>query len=122
MVRYADDFVIGFENESDARECLDALKERLEKFGLQLHPDKSRLIEFGRTASARRERAGQGPCETFEFLGFTHICGKTRRTNGLPFGGVPVAKGLPERCRRSRRSFASVVTIPLVKPGVGWRA
>ena len=79
VVRYADDFVIGFENEAEAHACLDALKERLAKFGLQLHPDKTRLIEFGRDASARREREGQGPCETFEFLGFTHICGKTRK-------------------------------------------
>ena len=79
VVRYADDFVIGFENETDARECLDALKERLAKFGLQLHPDKTHLIEFGRGATARREREGRGPCETFEFLGFTHICGKTRK-------------------------------------------
>ncbi len=79
VVRYADDFMIGFENESEARRCLDALKERLAKFGLQLHPEKTRLIEFGRNASARREREDRGPCETFEFLGFTHICGKTKQ-------------------------------------------
>jgi RNA-directed DNA polymerase len=79
VVRYADDFVIGFESESEARECLNALKARLAQFGLQLHPDKTRLIEFGRQAAARREREGRGQCETFEFLGFTHICGKTRK-------------------------------------------
>jgi RNA-directed DNA polymerase len=71
--------VIGFENEIDARACLDALKERLEEFGLKLHPDKTRLLEFGRAASDRRAREGREPCETFEFLGFTHICGKTRK-------------------------------------------
>ena len=71
--------MIGFENEIDARACLDALKERLEEFGLKLHPDKTRLLEFGRAASDRRAREGREPCETFEFLGFTHICGKTRK-------------------------------------------
>ena len=79
MVRYADDFVIGFREESDARKCLEALKERLLKFGLELHPDKTRLIEFGRYAEERRAKRGEGPPETFDFLGFTHISGKTRR-------------------------------------------
>ncbi len=78
VVRYADDFVIGFENESDARACLEALKQRLTKFGLKLHPEKTRLVEFRRAASARRERAGLGKCKTFDFLDFKHICGKTR--------------------------------------------
>ena len=79
VVRYADDFVIGFREESDARRCLAALKERLAKFGLELHPEKTRLIEFGRYAEERRARRGEGPPETFDFLGFTHISGKTRR-------------------------------------------
>jgi group II intron reverse transcriptase/maturase len=79
IVRYADDFVIGFREESDARKCLAALQERFAKFGLELHPDKTRLIEFGRYAEERRAKRGQGPPETFDFLGFTHICGKTRR-------------------------------------------
>jgi hypothetical protein len=79
VVRYADDFVIGFETEADARACLEALRERLQKFGLKLHPDKTRLIEFGRDAARAREKAGKGRCETFDFLGFTHICAKTRK-------------------------------------------
>ena len=79
IVRYADDFVIGFREESDARRCLSALQERLAKFGLELHPEKTRLIEFGRYAEERRARRGEGPPETFDFLGFTHISGKTRR-------------------------------------------
>lgn len=78
VVRYADDFVIGFEHEADARACLAALHERLGQFGLNLHPKKTRLIEFGRGSATRRERDGQGKCETFDFLGFTHVCGKTR--------------------------------------------
>jgi group II intron reverse transcriptase/maturase len=77
IVRYADDFVIGFREESDARRCLAALGERMAKFGLALHPEKTRLIEFGRYAEERRAERGDGPPETFDFLGFTHISGKT---------------------------------------------
>ena len=77
IVRYADDFVIGFREESDARKCLAALGERLAKFGLALHPEKTRLIEFGRYAEERRAKRGDGLPETFNFLGFTHISGKT---------------------------------------------
>ena len=79
IVRYADDFVIGFREETDARRCLAALRERLAKFGLELHPEKTRLIQFGRYAEERRAKRGEGPPETFDFLGFTHISGKTRR-------------------------------------------
>jgi group II intron reverse transcriptase/maturase len=79
VIRYADDFVIGFQHESEARRCLAALKERMTKFGLELHPEKTRLIEFGRYAEERRAKRGEGPPETFDFLGLTHICGKTRK-------------------------------------------
>ena len=79
IVRYADDFVIGFREEADARKCLAALQDRMTKFGLELHPDKTRLIEFGRYAEERRAKRGDAPPETFDFLGFTHISGKTRR-------------------------------------------
>ena len=79
IVRYADDFVIGFREEADAKRCLAALRERLAKFGLELHPEKTRLIEFGRFAAERRSKRGAGPPETFDFLGFTHISGKTRK-------------------------------------------
>jgi group II intron reverse transcriptase/maturase len=79
IVRYADDFVIGFREESDARRCLADLKERFARFGLELHPEKTRLIEFGRYAEERRAKRDAGPPETFDFLGFTHISGKTRR-------------------------------------------
>jgi group II intron reverse transcriptase/maturase len=77
IIRYADDFVLGFREETDAKRCLGALKERFTKFGLELHPEKTRLIEFGRYASERRSNRGDGPPETFDFLGFTHISGKT---------------------------------------------
>ena len=78
IVRYADDFIVGFQHESDARRFLDEMRERLRKFALTLHPEKTRLIEFGRFAAERRKRRGLGKPETFNFLGFTFICGKTR--------------------------------------------
>jgi group II intron reverse transcriptase/maturase len=79
IVRYADDIVVGFEHEADARRFLEAMRERLQEFALSIHPEKTRLIEFGRFAAANRERRGLGKPETFNFLGFTFICGKSRR-------------------------------------------
>src|SRR5262245_33100128 len=76
-VRYADDFVMGFQDRSEAERCLRELRKRLAKFGLELHPDKTRLIEFGRFAAERRKKRGQGKPETFSFIGFTH-CGGTK--------------------------------------------
>jgi group II intron reverse transcriptase/maturase len=79
IVRYADDLVLGFEHEADARRFHDAMRERLREFSLSLHPDKTRLIEFGRHAAVRREQCGLPKPETFDFLGFTFICGRSRR-------------------------------------------
>jgi group II intron reverse transcriptase/maturase len=95
IVRYADDFVVGFEHEADAHRFWEALRKRLEEFSLSLHSDKTRLIEFGRHAADRRARAGLAKPETFRFLGFTFICGKSRRGNFLLH-------------RRSRRDRARV--------------
>jgi RNA-directed DNA polymerase len=78
MVRYADDVIVGFQHDADARCFLDQLRERLREFALSLHPEKTRLIEFGRFADERRKRRGLGKPETFNFLGFTFICGTTR--------------------------------------------
>jgi len=79
VVRYADDFVVGFRHRADAERFQEALARRLAKFHLELHPDKTRLIEFGRFAAERRKRRSQGKPETFDFLGFTHACGRTRQ-------------------------------------------
>jgi len=78
ILRYADDIVVGFEREADARRFWDAMRERLLEFALSLHPDKTRLLAFGRFAAARRARCGLGKPETFDFLGFTMICGRSR--------------------------------------------
>ncbi len=92
IVRYADDVVVGFEHESDARRFWDAMRERLQKFSLSLHPDKTRLVECGRFAAANRKRRGLGKPETFAFLGFTLVCSKSRRGRFL----------LKRRSRRDR--------------------
>ena len=78
IVRYADDIVVGFQHEAAGQRFLSMMRDRLQEFALQLHPDKTRLIEFGRYAAQTRHRKGLGKPETFNFLGFTHICGKTR--------------------------------------------
>jgi RNA-directed DNA polymerase len=79
FVRFADDYIAGFEHREDAERFLRDLRERFAKFALELHPDKTRLIEFGRHAALDRAKRGDGRPETFDFLGFTHICAKTKR-------------------------------------------
>jgi RNA-directed DNA polymerase len=79
IVRYADDAVLGFQHQKEAERFLEQLRERLGKFGLELHPEKTRLIEFGRYAAERRRKRGKGKPETFNFLGFTHICGTSQK-------------------------------------------
>ena len=101
VVRYADDFVIGFEHESDARACLTALQGRMGKFGLRLHPEKTRLIEFGRDSAECRRREGRGKCETFNFLGFTHICDRTRKGDRFVIRRQTMAS-------RMRRTLAAI--------------
>jgi group II intron reverse transcriptase/maturase len=78
IVRYADDFVVGFQRREEAEQFLRDLRERLGKYGLTLHPEKTRLLEFGRFAAPDRKARGEGKPETFNFLGLTHICGRTR--------------------------------------------
>jgi len=104
FVRYADDIIIGVQHEADARRFLDAMRKRLQEFSLSLHPDKTRLIEFGRFAAANRKRRGLGKPETFNFLGMTFICGKSRR------GGFQIKrKSRRDRMRAKFREIAEVL-------------
>src|SRR5450631_1406122 len=80
VVRYADDLVVGFQHRTEAERFLKEFRERLAKFGLELHPDKTRLIEFGRFAARDRKERGEGKPETFTFLGFTHYCGQRHKS------------------------------------------
>jgi len=100
VIRYADDFVVGFRDRWEARDFLDDLRARLAKFGLDLHPDKTRFIEFGRFAKANRKRRGLGKPETFDFMGMTHYCAMTRRGK-FRVGRKPAAK-------RVRRTLARI--------------
>ena len=99
IVRYADDFVAGFQHKRDAERFLDAAKDRFGRFGLDLHPDKTRLIEFGRYATQRRQERGQGRPETFDFLGFTHYCAASRGGR-FQLGRKPVAKRMSRTLKR----------------------
>ena len=104
IVRYADDFVAGFQHKRDAERFLDAVKERFGTFDLELHPDKTRLIEFGRFAHRDRRQRGQGRPETFDFLGFTHYCTKSRRGYFL-LGRKPVSKRMARTLKRIKEEL-----------------
>ncbi len=106
IVRYADDFVVGFQHKQDAERFLDALKERFGSFELELHPDKTRLIEFGRFAPRNRRRRGQGKPETFDFLGFTHYCTETRGGR-FQLGRKPVAERMARTLKRIKEALCS---------------
>ena len=99
VVRYADDSIVGFEHRHEAEQFLADLKERLARFGLNLHPEKTRLIEFGRYAIANRRARGLGKPETFDFLGFKHYCGTRRDGGGFVLGRKPMAKRMRTKLR-----------------------
>ena len=104
IVRYADDFVVGFQHKRDAERFLNAVKERFESFELDIHPDKTRLIEFGRFALKDRRQRGQGRPETFDFLGFTHYCAKDRRGR-FQLGRKPVARRMSRTLKRIKEAL-----------------
>ena len=101
-VRYADDGVLGFQNREDAERFLEQLRERVRKFGLELHPDKTRLIEFGRYAAERRKKRGEGKPETFNFPGFTHICGTNYQTGNFPVHRKTIGKRMAAKLKDIR--------------------
>ena len=104
IVRYADDFVLGFQYKRDAERFVRDLRERMASFGLEVHPGKTRLVEFGRFAAANRKQRRQGRPETFDFLGFTHYCTTTRRGQ-FQLGRKPMSK----RVNRTLKRIAGVL-------------
>ncbi|HXK27300.1 MAG TPA: group II intron reverse transcriptase/maturase, partial [Candidatus Binatia bacterium] len=104
IVRYADDFVLGYQYRDDAQRCLAELGQRMQAFGLELHPEKTRLIEFGRFAAADRQRRGAGKPETFEFLGFTHWCG-TRRDGKFTVKRKSMARRMSAKLKEVKDRF-----------------
>ena len=102
IVRYADDFAMGFQHRHEAEQFLADLKQRLHKFGLALHPDKTRLIEFGRFAASNRQKRGQGKPESFDFLGFTHSCATTRKDGWFTIRRQTMTKRLRSKLQQIR--------------------
>jgi len=99
IVRYADDAVLGFQHRDEAERFLEQLRERLGKFGLELHPEKTRLIEFGRYAAKRRKKRGKGKPETFNFLGFTHICGTSQKAGNFAVQRKTIGKRMAAKLK-----------------------
>jgi RNA-directed DNA polymerase len=99
IVRYADDFVLGFQHRKEAERFLEQLRKRMADYGLELHSDKTRLIQFGRFAAEDRQRAGKGKPETFDFLGFTHICGTIHKSGKFTVLRRTVGKRMTAKLR-----------------------
>ncbi len=116
IVRYADDIVVGFQHEADARRFQEDLTERLADFALQLNGDKTRLIEFGRHAAANRRRRGLGKPETFDFLGFTHICGRTRR-GGFAVRRRTQRKRMQAKLKEIKQTLKRRLHLPIAEQG-----
>ena len=120
MVRYADDTVVGFQHESDARRFRDAMRDRLREFSLSLHPAKTRLIEFGRFAAQNCMRRGRSKPETFKFLGFVLICDKSRRGDSR-IRRKSRRDRMCAKLRETRRGCGIECTGQFLKPGNGSR-
>ena len=113
VIRYADDIVFGFTERINAERCLASLRERFAKFGLTLHPEKTRLIEFGRFASERRRERGDGESETFDFLGFTHRCGITKTKGWFTVERTTIAKRMRQTLARVKLQLIKMRHVPL---------
>ena len=106
IVRYADDWVMGFQHRNEAERFLHEVQGRMAKFGMELHSEKTRLIEFGRFAAANRSRRGEGKPETFDFLGFTHICAMTRKNKWFTIRRKTIAKRLRAKVKIVKAEIA----------------
>jgi RNA-directed DNA polymerase len=117
VVRYADDMVLGFQHRGDAERFLQDWRDRLQKFGLELHPDKTRLIEFGRFAAASRKQRGERKPETFNFLGFTHICGQARKNGKFLVLRKSIRKRLLAKLKQVKDELRMRMHHPLAEVG-----
>jgi len=121
VVRFADDFIIGFQRREEANRCLRELRVRMEKFRLELHPDKTRLIEFGRFAAKNRKARGQGKPETFDFLGFTHYCGR-RRTGSFTVKRRTIAKRMRAKLQNVKQVLRKKINASITEQGAWLRS
>jgi RNA-directed DNA polymerase len=121
IVRFADDAIVGFEHRDDAVRFWAELRERFRQFHLELHPEKTRLLEFGRVAADRRQRRGHGRPETFDFLGFTHLCSKTR-TGKFTVRRKTIAKRLRQKLQEIRQLLRERMHWPIPQQGAWLRS
>src|ERR1022692_22372 len=117
VVRYADDTIVGFQHRQDAERFQIDLKERLAKFALSLHPEKTRLLEFGRYAAGRRAERGQGKPETFDFLGFTHYCSTRKDGAGFQLGRKTQRKRMKAKLREIKETLRRHRHTPIDEQG-----
>ena len=117
IVRWADDFVVGFEHRDDAERFWAELRDRLAQFGLDLNADKTRLIEFGRHAARDRQARGLGKPETFRFLGFTHICGKARKSGRFKLRRITDSKRVRAKLLAVKGEMARRMHLPIPEQG-----
>jgi group II intron reverse transcriptase/maturase len=117
VVRYADDVVMGFQHRAEAERFLRQLRERLAEHGLELHQGKTRLIEFGRFAASNRAERGEGKPETFEFLGFTHICAKRRSDGGFTVLRKTIGRRLRQKAKEVRQALMRHRHKPVAEQG-----
>lgn len=115
VIRYADDFVIGFEHRDEAKSCLEELHKRFAKFGLKLQAKKTRLIEFGRYACKRRKERGEGRPETFDFLGFTHKCAKSRKNGWFTVHRYSVTRRMRLKLQAIKAELRKRMHRPLIE-------
>ena len=113
IIRYCDDFVLGFQHRSDAQRFHRELNQRLTKFGLELHQGKTRLVEFGRFAAENRKRRGENKPETFDFLGFTHYCAKRRSDGGFTLRRKTIAKRMRSKLKEIGRTLRNKSCLPI---------
>ena len=117
VIRYADDTIVGFQHEHEARAFLDDVKDRMRKFELALHPDKTRLIRFGRHAAKQREKLGEGKPETFDFLGFTHFCTRSRKWGTFVIGRKTIKKRMRAKLLAIKIELRRIMHDPIAKTG-----
>jgi RNA-directed DNA polymerase len=122
VVRYADDIVLGFEHRATAERFLQDWRDRLRRFGLELHPDKTRLIEFGRSAADSRKQRGESKPETFDFLGFTHMCGRTRKTGRFIVKRQTIRKRFSAKLKAVREELRRRWHVPVAEVGAWLRS
>ena len=117
VIRYADDTIVGFQHEHEAKAFLHDLQERMRAFELALHPAKTRLIRFGRHAAKQREKLGEGRPETFDFLGFQHFCTRSRKWGSFVIGRRTIKKRMLRQLQAVKMELRKRMHDPIAKTG-----